>query len=169
MVQKRNYPFRKTSFSNAIYSNWWCHHHPPLMGPRTCMKTSSIFGDGAFLNWTVTGSRVISYNWWYLIHSWVLTWALSVNSLSVNSLSVHTVGIFISKEIHILIFHVNTHWSEPMMLTPKAYPVVKIMWCNNYSGTLMQYCPPLKCIVIVYLMDITLIFHTGAHPSRCSS
>jgi len=37
---------------------WWCYCHPPLMGPRTCMKTSYVLEMQHFLgyqiktNWT---------------------------------------------------------------------------------------------------------------------
>ena len=36
---------------NEPVNQWWCHHHPPLMGPRTCMKT--CIGDATFLGYRI--------------------------------------------------------------------------------------------------------------------
>jgi len=56
---KRNcpLPFQKNKFEQCHLQwlkriQWWCHHHPPLMGPRTCMKKSYMQHFLGYLNWT---------------------------------------------------------------------------------------------------------------------
>ena len=39
-------------WENITQYQWWCHHNPPLMGPRTCMKTFRI-GDAEFLGYQI--------------------------------------------------------------------------------------------------------------------
>jgi len=33
------------------WAQWWCHHHPTLMGLRTCMKTSTVLEMQHFLGY----------------------------------------------------------------------------------------------------------------------
>jgi len=48
-------PSRRTSLNNAIYGNSseFSHHHPPLLGPRTCMKTSYVLEMQHFLGYQI--------------------------------------------------------------------------------------------------------------------
>ena len=54
-----------------------CHHHSPLMGPRTCMKTSYVLEDQFFLGYQ---SKWIELNYWnttnwhfhvFTLHEWL--------------------------------------------------------------------------------------------------